>query len=245
MAKHDTELDLAPHIDPTWTEAFIVEARLREVPGTIIGEALGEVDDHCFTSGESALDAFGPAREYAATIASNHEPLPGPGLTWLLVPAFLQVAGVIVGLDGVTGLVQGDARPLSWATVLVLAVLGVALPVVGRFMSWAVRFMMGRPLAGVLLCGTVFAFIAAITVGAGLGSTGRVGIHAWTVFFVGLALLLAGTAGGVLASRLPSFNDPLVPAGSVRVPGRRRVSVTDFYGIACFALGAGLIVLLG
>ena len=49
----------APHVDPEWTNAFIVEARLANLNGTTIGDALAEIDAHVVSSGESAKAAFG------------------------------------------------------------------------------------------------------------------------------------------------------------------------------------------
>lgn len=241
MTKHDIELDLAPHIDPTWTEAFILEARLREVPGKVIGDALGEVDDHCTSSGETAEEAFGPARHYAAAVAAGSEPVAGPNVNWVLAPTFLQVAGVLVGLDGVTGLVRDDAHPLSWGTFAV----GLLAPIVARVFSWALRFLVHRPVLGALCLGALFALVMLGAVLLGRLDAPRVGLHAWTVLFLGVGILLLGTAADLWASRLPSVHDPLVVAGATPSDVRPRIRLMNFYGVLCFAVGAGVIMLVG
>lgn len=65
MADHSFEQRLAPHVNPAWSEAFILEARLRGVLGTVIGDALAEVDAHVVDSGQSAEEAFGDPKDYA------------------------------------------------------------------------------------------------------------------------------------------------------------------------------------
>ena len=73
MHKYDLELELAPNINPQWTEDFILESRLRDVPGKVIGQALGEVNDHCTASGETPQEAFGAAKEYARELSNGQE----------------------------------------------------------------------------------------------------------------------------------------------------------------------------
>lgn len=54
--------------DETWIEEFTVELRLRRVSGPAIGDAVASVRELLADSGESAEAAFGPAREYAASL---------------------------------------------------------------------------------------------------------------------------------------------------------------------------------
>ena len=51
-----------------WTEEFSHELRLRQVSGEDIDEALSTVDEHLNDSGQSASDAFGNPRDYAASL---------------------------------------------------------------------------------------------------------------------------------------------------------------------------------
>src|SRR5262245_36541409 len=52
-----------------WREAFVLQLRLRDVPGARIGEALAEVETHCADSGHSPLEAFGDPKAYAESLA--------------------------------------------------------------------------------------------------------------------------------------------------------------------------------
>lgn len=54
--------------DKTWIDLFIIELRLRRVPGAAIGDAVASVREHLADSGQSAEHAFGSAREYAASL---------------------------------------------------------------------------------------------------------------------------------------------------------------------------------
>lgn len=54
--------------DKTWIELFTIELRLRNVPGAAIGDAVASVQELLADSGQSAEEAFGPAREYAASL---------------------------------------------------------------------------------------------------------------------------------------------------------------------------------
>lgn len=54
--------------DETWIDYFTVELRLRRVSGAAIGDAVASVRELLTDSGQSAEEAFGPAREYAASL---------------------------------------------------------------------------------------------------------------------------------------------------------------------------------
>ena len=66
--RYALERKFAPHIEETWSEAFIIELRLIGVHGSRIGDALTEVDSHCAESGSTAADAFGDPVEYARSL---------------------------------------------------------------------------------------------------------------------------------------------------------------------------------
>ena len=78
---HALERTHAPHVDPEWTNAFIVEARLANLDGTTIGDALAEIDAHVVSSGESAKATFGDPRSYARRWPPA--PVPAPRRRWV------------------------------------------------------------------------------------------------------------------------------------------------------------------
>ena len=61
---------IAPSIEKGWRDDFMIELRLRSVPGEAIGDALMTVETHVAESGEEAHDAFGDAKTYAREIAA-------------------------------------------------------------------------------------------------------------------------------------------------------------------------------
>ncbi|EMQ97455.1 hypothetical protein [Paeniglutamicibacter gangotriensis] len=71
-----------------WTEEFSHELRLRQVSGEDINEAISTVDEHLNDSGESASDAFGNPRDYAASLGLSPTD-DGPARGQVLVAAFV------------------------------------------------------------------------------------------------------------------------------------------------------------
>ena len=86
---------IAPHVDKDWRDDFIVELRLRDVPGDQIGDALMTVETHVVDSEESAQEAFGDAKGYAARIAEVAGRVRSSGV---VTPAM--VVGMVLGLAG-------------------------------------------------------------------------------------------------------------------------------------------------
>jgi hypothetical protein len=146
--------------DDAWREAFVLELRLREVPGSVIGEALAEVDAHCADSGQTPQEAFGDPVRYAASRASGRT---GPtALRRTAVRAWWIGTAAIVGAlglgTGITGALGDGVATLRLSEVLtaallplVLAVLVAAIfrPGMGRHLPVlvAVAFAVGLPAA--------------------------------------------------------------------------------------------------
>ena len=63
--RYALEREVAPHVEPEWAEAVLLELRLLGVDGTRIGAALAEVDSHCVESGQTAEESFGDPVAYA------------------------------------------------------------------------------------------------------------------------------------------------------------------------------------
>jgi hypothetical protein len=115
----------------TYRQELLVALRLRDVPGPQIAEALAEVDSHVAESGESPVEAFGPAPAYAAQLAGALDPTRPTGwravvramLTWT-VP--LAMAGGYLAADGAFALGVGEDAVLGLPAAVSL-VLGVLL----------------------------------------------------------------------------------------------------------------------
>jgi hypothetical protein len=108
----------------TYRRELILALRMREVPGDRIGEIVAEVESHLADTGEDPREAFGPAKEYAASVSGR------PRVRWGWADALIAVAAGAAGwlvAGGVLALVSGDPLgPLpAWAAIA----LGVALAV--------------------------------------------------------------------------------------------------------------------
>lgn len=150
---HD-DAQLAPHLDDKWREEFVVELRLLDVPGDVIGDALVTADTHVAESGETAQEAFGDAKGYAREIAASTSRRVDPRLS---VPSVLGVAAGIVGALGAIAstLAWLDGTPVR-LSVGILAGLALALVVAGALLARstaALRLMLDRPVLAALLFG--------------------------------------------------------------------------------------------
>lgn len=110
--------------DEVWIDVFIIELRLRRVPGAVIGDAVASVREFLRDSGESAEGAFGSAREYAASLEL---PVENPRLHALQI-GFLPVSGFL-------GLMAFTLASSAWFTGNLLLVsvpqaLLLAVPVI-------------------------------------------------------------------------------------------------------------------
>lgn len=65
---------IAPHVEPDWVEAMLLELRLQGVSGERIGAALAEVEAHVVDSGQNAQEAFGDPVAYARSLDLPPEP---------------------------------------------------------------------------------------------------------------------------------------------------------------------------
>lgn len=126
---------IAPHLDKTWRDEFIVEARLQGVHGSAIGDALITADTHVQESGESAEQAFGDPKVYAReTAAATPTKTVGMG-----IPP-LSIVGIVVGLIGMLGATSAasawqDGTPVP-VTTGTLVGLGLLLALVAAVIIW-------------------------------------------------------------------------------------------------------------
>lgn len=116
--------------DDKWIDDLIVELRLRNTPGPAIGDAVASARELLTDSGQGAAEAFGSAREYAAslelpTASTRDRALSGVWLPVLGLIAFLTFT------HASTAWFEGDDVRLSIAQAALLAVpvlLALTLP---------------------------------------------------------------------------------------------------------------------
>ena len=147
-----------------WCEDFVVELRLRDVPGPVIGERLAEIEGHCAETGETPEQAFGDPVGYARRIHEESTPDRVTGVWKVAALASAQVLAMLVGTAAVGAWASGS--PLTYNLVqvgcLVLCLLVLlSLPLLLRLLvrhPWAV----GVPLVALMTLG-----------GAGAAASGR------------------------------------------------------------------------
>lgn len=88
-------------VPESWRTTFVLELRERGADGRVVGEALAEVEQFCRDSGQSAPDAFGDARAYAASRVGTPVSRFG-GVGRELVPTAVGVVGLLLVLWAVS-----------------------------------------------------------------------------------------------------------------------------------------------
>lgn len=102
-----------------WCDDFILELRLRDVPGARIGDHLAEVESHCIETGTDPEDAFGDAREYAQEVGDADEPTRDTGV---LRVTLISLAALVVFLAGSDATSRWAAdEPLSFNALELLS----------------------------------------------------------------------------------------------------------------------------
>ncbi|WP_250446830.1 hypothetical protein [Actinotalea sp. C106] len=121
--RYALERELAPHVEETWAEAFILELRLRGVPGPRIADALVEADSHCAESGTPASEAFGDAVEYAASLELPTADEPVGQRLHDVLPMALQVVAVLAATWSMVDARQGGAVEITVGAVVAAVLL--------------------------------------------------------------------------------------------------------------------------
>lgn len=202
--------DLAPHVEPTWAEALVLELRLRDVPGDVIGDVLAEVESHVVDSRSPAHVAFGDPVAYAAQIAETTA-RPEPDDLRTMVSSAAGGTALVVVVDGAVAWWRDGTFELTGGT-LALA-LGITLVVVALF-----RF--GTPLLRALVTRPPWQTVPALMAVMGLVVGLSVLAQRWHVATfpaapVTLGALAVVAATTVLHLRSPGV-DPLVAPGADR-----------------------------
>jgi hypothetical protein len=138
-----------------WCSDFVLELRLRDVPGPVIGDRLAEVEGHCADTGEAPSQAFGDPTDYATRIDLDSNPERAQGVRTVTAAATVQVLALLVGTSAVPAWARGEAFTYNLGQVLCLVptlLLLLGLPLLLRPMvrhPWTI----GGPLVTVVLLG--------------------------------------------------------------------------------------------
>jgi hypothetical protein len=138
--------------DQAWCDELLLALRVRDVPGTRIGEVLAEVQSHLGETGEDPREAFGAPREYADQVATALGVPPAGNGIWrplLRSLSWRDLAGAAVtGLaafllaDGLWSLGAGETAVFGLPAWLVA--LGAALVLAGAIARIGTAARSGR-----------------------------------------------------------------------------------------------------
>lgn len=243
--RYALEQELAPHIEPRWSEDFILELRLHGVAGDHIGAALAEADSHCAESGESAEEAFGPAAEYARSLELPVQD-DGAELRRGLLPTVSKLVGMFMVIWSVSFYVQGEPAPIRLGAVLSLLLL-VAVTV------WTVLRPEGVLRTAVERTGLVILlnvlFVAVVVLLVWLLDQELFTVPSGTAMTAGAAVLLAGTLWelALLRNRPVGSEDVLASPldDEQRLAGRRAAhGWADYLQILFLPAVTGVLVLM-
>lgn len=192
--RYEVERTLAPHVEPAWAEAAILELRLLGVSGERVGAALAEVDAHCVDSGEPAAEAFGDPVAYARGLGLPVDDASRSGIALAALPSVLQTLGMLAVLWAVPALRRGEPVDVSTGAVGMLAAFGAVVAVVVVWSTPVLRLVIERPLVALAAAaGAIAATVAPLL----LGTSTLVSVPGWLTLLTGVVALAAGVAWGL------------------------------------------------
>lgn len=206
--RYALERKFAPHIEETWSEAFIIELRLIGVHGSRIGDALTEVDSHCAESGSTAADAFGDPVEYARGLGLPVEDDDARAMFTAIGPTIVQVIGMLILVFSFADAVRGRPFELTIGHTVVAALLATELAALALAAELILRAIVSHPVLSWL---TFVANLGLMVLLLVLLDTNLARIHASWGAGVGGAVLIAGLAWSLTRKRTSRWlDDPLV-----------------------------------
>lgn len=212
--KHELALTHAPNVDPVWSDAFILEARLQDLTGAQIGDALAEIDSHVVDSGEDPHEAFGDPADYARSVAATGGRAEDGGLASVVLPALLQTLGMIAVLNALRPAADGQPFELSVGLLATAGLLVVVFGLLAGFASKVVRFVIEHRVVSVVAFVLVIAGLVATQLIPGVVAE----VPALWVVVGGIVVIVAGTLLGLL--RLRSTEDPVESPYGIELPRR-------------------------
>ena len=123
-------LQAAPHevwqrpfvkVHQSWCDGFVLELRLKDVPGRVIGERLAEVERHCAETDETPSEAFGDPTDYATRIHEDSSPERVSGVWTMAAVSSAQVLALLVGTAAVPVWARGEQLTYNLGQIVCLA----------------------------------------------------------------------------------------------------------------------------
>jgi hypothetical protein len=239
------ERALAPHVDPAWAEALLLELRMLDVPGPRIGAVLAEVEAHVVDSGEAAQDAFGDPVPYARSLGLSPAGATGrSSMVATMLPVTAQVVGMSLTIGGAFALAAG-ARVTVTSGGLVSAVLfGAALLALVLAPATVLRLLLRSAWVAAAL---IAAFLVVVALPAALARGTLLTLPPVPTLLAGGVLLIGATAAALwsalrtdpdlVTSPVPGTRDPGKPSWALVVLPHLMVPVATL-ALAAVALAA-------
>ncbi|MGA8993531.1 MAG: hypothetical protein WB441_04395 [Nocardioidaceae bacterium] len=211
-----------PHIEPAWSEAFLIELRVRGVAGSQIGAALAEVETHCAESGETAHAAFGDARSYATALDLPPSPDQTASLRDELPSGGLGLGGMLLTLAAVGAWRSGTGVDVTVGSVAVLVILIVGIALIVRYAAPLLRAIATNPwFAIVFAVAPVAVFVGVLLL---FGRTVLLTMPMAPSLVVGVLALAASTF--LALRRAGTLEDPVVGPAAADGAGTLKISPT-------------------
>lgn len=185
---------LAPHVEPSWLDAFVLALRVHGVPGTLIGDALAEVESHCAEAGEPAAEAFGDPVAYAQSLELAPDENLESEIRWGGVWSGLQLVALFAVPAAVRGLVRGEPVNVTGGMLLTVVLMLGIVALLGVRSTWAMRTVVERPGLASIILG---ASLTAVVLPSVLWRTVVVSLPVVPVLVVAALLLVVGTTRSV------------------------------------------------
>ena len=124
--------------DKKWFDELTVELRMRDVFGHAIGDAVASARELLIDTGQSAEEAFGPARAYAASLDLPR----GSGRDWVTRGLWTSMFGLLafsLFVQAVGAWIQDELLLITPAQLVLAAVLGGLVALLPVYLLAAIR----------------------------------------------------------------------------------------------------------
>jgi hypothetical protein len=137
--------------DKKWFDALVLELRIRQVYGKAIGDTVASARELLADTGQSAEEAFGPARDYAASLDLPH----APQHEWMraaLWPAMMGLLAFLLFTQAAAAWAENEPLLFSPGQLALLAAPAVAVALLPLYLAVIVRSVWATA-ALVVFCG--------------------------------------------------------------------------------------------
>ncbi len=129
-----------PALPQEWVDDVMVELRLRDVSGARIMEILTEAEQHCLDVGESPHSAFGPPKQYAASLDyTGQSRAPGPAIGWYVASGAAMLFGALLVMRHMRDFIAGGTTQIDVGGALSILLAAALFSTVTLWLRWVVE----------------------------------------------------------------------------------------------------------